>query len=181
MDLLMKNLLMQNVEYRIEKTGKGTWRRFMYPNGGCFEEYKSDRIWFGLPLIHYTRGICPETGKRVFACGVIAIGRLAAGVLAVGHASFGVIAVGQLAVGLLFGLGQAACGVLSLGQIALGVLFGLGQITTGYVSIGQFAIGNYVLAQMGFGRHVWSQELSDPTAMDFFRSLLAKLQILLKI
>jgi len=177
----MKNLLLEKVEYRIEKTAKGTWRRFLYSNGGYFEEYKSDRILFGLPLIHYTRGICPETGKRIVARGVIAIGRLATGILAIGHASFGVIAVGQLAIGLLFGLGQAASGVLSIGQLALGVLFGLGQITTGYVSIGQFAIGNYVLAQAGFGKHVWSQELVDPAAMDFFRSLLAKVESLFKV
>jgi len=176
----MKNLLLEKVDYLTEKTAKGTWRRFVYPNGGCFEEYKSDKTWFGLPLIHYTRGICPETGKRIIAKGVIAIGRLAAGILAIGHASFGVISVGQLAIGLLFGLGQAATGVLSIGQLALGVLFGLGQITTGHISIGQFAFGNYVLAQIGFGKHVWSQELSDPVAIDFFRSLLAKAESLFK-
>jgi len=176
----MQNLLLEKVEYQIEKTGKGTWRRFMYPNGGYFEEYKSNRIWFGLHLVHYTRGICPETGKRVIARGVIAVGRLAAGILAIGQASLGVIAVGQLAIGLLLGLGQASSGVLSMGQLALGFLFGLGQMTTGYVSIGQFAVGNYVLAQVGYGTHVWSQDFSDPVAMDFFRPLLAKMESLFK-
>lgn len=177
----MQNLLLEKVEYQIEKTGKGTWRRFLYPNGSYFSEYKSDSTLFGLPLIHYTNGICPETGRRITAKGVLAVGRLAAGVFAIGHASFGLVAVGQLAVGLLFGLGQAATGVATIGQLAVGLIFGLGQIATGYVAIGQFALGKYVLGQIGFGEHVWSSKISDPAAVDFFRALLSKIQSLLKL
>ena len=29
----MKNLLLENVEYKVEKTGLGTWRSYMYPAG----------------------------------------------------------------------------------------------------------------------------------------------------
>ncbi len=49
----------------------------------------------GLPFLHYTRGRCPETGKRLLAVGFIAIGRKAFGVVAIGQASMGVIAIGE--------------------------------------------------------------------------------------
>lgn len=167
----MKNMLLEKVEYREDAGELGTWRRFVYPTGELFEEFVSYQTYFGLPLIHYTRGRCPETGKRIVARGIVAVGRLAVGVVAIGQASFGLVAIGQLALGLAFGLGQAATGVLAAGQLALGVLFGLGQFTTGYVAIGQFALGNYVLAQIGAGRHVWDVHGVSPVARQFFRSL----------
>lgn len=95
----MKNLLLENVGYRIETTNFGVWRRFVYPTGAYFAEFKSDATFWGLPLFHYTRGKCPETGRRIIAKGVIAVGRLATGIVAIGHASFGLIAIGQLAYG----------------------------------------------------------------------------------
>src|SRR5688572_21599592 len=90
------NLLLRNVEYKIDETASGVWRRYMYPTGELFEEYISNRRLFGLPLLHYTRGRCPETGKRIVAKGFFAIGRLAVGVVALGHASVGLVAIGQL-------------------------------------------------------------------------------------
>jgi hypothetical protein len=106
----MKNILLENVEYQIDKTSFGVWRRYLYPTGAFFAEFKSHRTLLGLPLLHYTRGICPETGKCVKAKGIVAVGRIAAGIVAIGQASFGVIAIGQLALSLLFGIGQAAGG-----------------------------------------------------------------------
>jgi len=106
----MKNFLLEKVEYKIETTNFGIWRRFLYPNGACFAEFKSHAIFFRLPLLHYTRGKCPETGKRVVAKGVVAVGRLAMGILA----------IGQAAIGLMFGLGQIATGEIAIGQIAYG-------------------------------------------------------------
>ena len=114
----MKNLLLEPVEYKFDETLSGVWRRFVYPNGELFEEYVSNTRLMGLPLVHFTRGKCPETGRRVVATGVIAVGRLAVGVVAFGQASAGVIAFGQLAVGLLFGFGQASTGVVAIGQLA---------------------------------------------------------------
>ena len=171
----MPNILLENVEYKVEQTRRGTWRRYLSTDGNYFAEFKSHRILFGLPLLHYTRGICPETGGRITAKGIIAVGRLALGVLAIGQASIGIIAIGQLAIGLLFGLGQGATGMLAIGQLAVGVTFGLGQITTGMTAIGQFAFGKYVLAQIGFGEYVWSQETVDPEAVTFFKTLFGKL------
>jgi hypothetical protein len=95
-----------------------------------------------MPVLHYTRGICPETGRRIVARGVIGVGRLATGVIAIGHASFGLVAIGQLAIGVLFGLGQAATGAVALGQLAIALVFGAGQIATGLVAIAQIGIGN---------------------------------------
>ncbi len=170
----MKNLLLEKVEYKIETTNFGIWRRFAYPNGAYFAEFKSHTTFFGLPLLHYTHGKCPETGRRVIAKGIIAVGRLATGILAIGHASFGLIAMGQLGLGLLLGLGQCATGLYAVGQVAVGLMFGLGQVATGEIAIGQLAYGKYVLAQLGFGEHVWSMKRADPEAVTFFKSLLAR-------
>ena len=170
----MKNVLLENIEYKIQKTRLGVWRRYLYPTGAYFAEFKSHRTLFGLPLLHYTRGICPETGKRVIAKGVVAVGRIAAGIVAIGQASFGIIAIGQLAMSFLFGLGQASTGLAAVGQVAIGVKFGLGQLATGFTAIGQLGIGQYVLGQVGFGEHVWSTKRADPEAVEYFKSLLEK-------
>ncbi len=165
------NMLLADAQYQTEVTRLGTWRRFLYPNGALFEEFVSHGSLLGLPLLHYTRGRCPETGKRIVAKGVVAIGRLAIGIIAIGQASAGVIAIGQLAVGLLFGLGQASTGIVAVGQLAIAVMAGLGQATCGNVVIGQFAFGHYVLAQIGFGMHVMDVRGTDPQAAELFGPL----------
>src|SRR5689334_17429138 len=116
----MRNLLLERVEYQVEETRLGVWRRCLYPSGELFEEFASHRKLGRFPLLHFTRGKSPETGKRVTARGVIAVGRKAVGVVAVGQAALGVIAVGQLALGLLLGLGQASWGLVAVGQLAIG-------------------------------------------------------------
>ncbi len=171
---MVKNLFLEKVEYQVETTNFGVWRRFLYPNGAYFAKFKSNATFFGFPLLHYTRGKCPETGRRVIAKGVVAVGRLATGILAIGHASFGVIAIGQLGLGLFLGLGQGAIGLYAIGQVAVGLMFGLGQIATGEIAIGQLAYGKYVLAQVGYGDYVWSMKRADPEAVKFFKSLLAR-------
>lgn len=169
----MKNLLLEAVEYKITETPFGAWRRFVYPNGDLFEEFIAYKILMGLPLLHYTRGKCPETGKRIVAKGVIAIGRLAVGGLAIGHASAGLIAIGQLAIGVFFGLGQASTGIYAVGQLAIAYLFGIGQLATGITAIGQFGLGKYVLAQFGIGEYVWDMRGAAPEATEYFRALVS--------
>lgn len=166
------NLLLEQIEYHYTDTAWGTWRRFVYPTGQLFEEFTSHRRLGNLPWFHYTRGRCPETGKLVVARGVVAVGRLARGFVAVGHASMGIVAIGQLAVGLLFGFGQAATGVVSIGQLALGLAFGIGQVATGEVAVGQIAYGEFVLAQLGWGEHVWDTRAADIPAKAFFKPLI---------
>jgi hypothetical protein len=168
----MDNILLGKIEYKIEETALGVWRRYLYPGGALFEEFVSHQSLGGLPLLHYTAGKCPETGRRIVARGVVAIGRLAVGMVAIGQASMGVIAIGQLGLGVLFGLGQATSGLLALGQLALGGIVGLGQLATGLVAVGQLALGKYVLAQIGVGQFVWDMHGASPIAEQFFRSLM---------
>jgi hypothetical protein len=168
----MKNMLLEPIEYKVEETNFGVWRRFASPGFGFFEEFVSHERFFGLPLLHYTRGRSPETGRRQCAVGIISIGGKAVGLLAIGQVSAGVVAVGQLAIGLFFGFGQATTGVVAIGQGGLGLLFGLGQFATGYVAIGQLGAGIYVLAQKGIGRYVWDSLGCSPVAKQFFQSLM---------
>ena len=170
----MKNQLLETVEYKVEKTRGGTWRSFLHENGQLFREYRSHRTVLGLPLVHYTRGRSPETGRRVVARGFFAFGRYAVGVVAFGQTALGVVAFGQAGIGLLAGVGQAATGVVALGQVALGLALGIGQLATGYVAVGQLALGTYVLAQLGHGAHAWTQRAADPEAVRFFRDLLPR-------
>src|SRR5690606_7722401 len=106
----------------------GEWRRYLYPTGLMFAEYTTRARLGGLPLVHITWGISPETGGRVTARGVVAIGRRALGLVAIGQLAVGVIAIGQLALGVLFGLGQATTGAVALGQASLGALAAAGQV-----------------------------------------------------
>lgn len=177
----MSNLLLQQVEYKTEETNSGIWQRYGYIDGTSYHEFTSHRTMFGMPLVHYTYGRNPETGRRVWAKGVIAVGRFARGVIPIGMVSIGLIAIGLLAFGLVaigllgigvaIGFGQLSTGVVALGHMAIGVLFGAGQITTGYIAIGQVALGKYVLAQIGVGKFVWCMGRADPEAVEFFKVL----------
>lgn len=143
------------MDYKIEKTSFGTWRRFVGPNGLSYAEFTSHRHCFGLPLVSYTSGRCPETGRRKMAKGVLAVGRFAVGIVPIGQVAIGVFPIGQLSLGLVFGVGQLATGLFAVGQAAIGVVFGFGQLATGVVAIGQLALGWHVMAQLGVGAHVW--------------------------
>lgn len=171
-----RNLLLDDVEYKIERTARGVWKRYLYPDGRGYAEFTSHARFGEWPMIHYTSGISPETGRRKVARGVIAVGRVAVGGLAVGQAAFGLLAIGQLGVGLLFGLGQAAAGYYGIGQLALALEFGVGQLAAGATAIGQLGVGEYVLAQIGFGVHVWDQESVDPEARRYFVELWDRLR-----
>lgn len=168
----VKNLMLEQVEYRVDQTRWGTWRRFLYPNGQLFEEFRSHNRVGGVPWLHYTRGTCPETGKRIVARGIVAIGRTALGIVALGQFAVGLIAIGQLALGVLLGLGQATTGLVAVGQLAIGAAVGLGQFVTGYVAVGQFGLGHLVLAQVGSGAHVWDIHGASPVARKFFGAFL---------
>jgi hypothetical protein len=168
------NMLVEEIQYQVEETPHGVWRRYLYPTGARFAEFKSHLVFGTLPLVHYTFGKCPETGKRITARGVVAIGRFARGMIAIGQVSMGLVAVGQLSLGLIFCVSQAAFGAICIGQLAAGLLFGLGQFATGYIAIGQLAYGTYVLAQLGWGTHVVDMKWVDPVAKNFFLRLIGK-------
>src|SRR4051794_22959082 len=168
------NVLRNDVDYITQETANGVWRRYLYPNGRRFAEFKSYLNVGGLPLIHYTQGICPQTGRRVTAHGIIAIGRIASGVIAIGQFAMGLIAIGQLSIGLILAIGQASFGTVCFGQLAAGLLFGAGQFATGQIAIGQIAYGRYVLAQIGFGKHVVDMHCVDPLAKSYFLSWIGR-------
>jgi len=124
-------------------------------------EWKSKQTFYGYPLVHIAFGRDAHNKMRV-----------ARGVIAIGQFGIGLITVAQFGVGILFGFGQFMLGLTALAQFAITGLFGAGQFATGYIAIGQFAVGYYALAQVGFARHIWSQGVRDPEALEFFRSLL---------
>ncbi|MHC5059609.1 MAG: hypothetical protein ACYTFK_00790 [Planctomycetota bacterium] len=167
----MPNVLLEDVEYKVEESSFGTWRRYGYIDGTSYHEFTSHSKIIHLPLLHYTYGRNPETGRRKCAKGVIAVGRFAVGIIAIGQLCVGLVAIGQLAVGIGLGLGQLATGVWAVGQVALGGVFGLGQFAIGYAAIGQFAYGKYVLAQAGSGQFIWTMQQSDYQAIEFFKNL----------
>jgi hypothetical protein len=168
------NVLRSDVEYVIQETANGVWRRYLYPNGRRFAEFKSYLNVGGLPLVHYTYGVCPQTGRRITAHGIIAVGRVASGVIAIGQLAIGLLAIGQLSIGLLVALGQASFAPYCVGQLAVGLFFGAGQFATGQVAIGQFAYGKYVLAQIGMGKHVIDTHGVDDVAKKFFLSWIGR-------
>ena len=124
-------------------------------------EWRSKQTFYGYPLIHVAFG--RDAQNRI---------RVAKGVIAIGQFGIGLVTFAQFGVGLLFGFGQMILGLTGIAQFAVTGLFGIGQFATGYIAIGQFALGYYALAQVGFARHLWSQAIKDPQAMEFFRQLL---------
>lgn len=150
-----QNRLLEPVEYRVTETPLGMWRRHRSTSDQLFEEFTSHAHLGGLPLLHFTRGKSPETGKRKTARGIVAIGGKAVGIIALGQLAWGVIAIGQVAVGMVFSLGQAAFAAVTVGQLSIAVIFALGQFAAAPTAIGQFAVGQFVLAQYGLGAHVW--------------------------
>jgi hypothetical protein len=132
-------------------------------------EWRTKAEILGWPLIHVAIGRDPQTLRL----------RVARGIIAVGQFGVGLITIAQLGVGLLFGLGQCVGGYVAIGQAAFGLHLAVGQVAIGMTAIGQFALGRYVLAQIGFGRHVWSTSGRDPEAVRHFTALWSTLKGLL--
>lgn len=162
----------EDIQWTEIATPRGVWLIGMRPGYSRYMEYRTHQTLFGLPLIHMTFGLHPETRKSKTAKGIIAIGRFAQGGLAIGQVSAGVIAIGQASMGMIFGLGQATFGFVAIGQLAVSGLFAFGQLVFGYVTIGQIGFGHYVMAQIGFGDFVWDTWKKDPLARQIFKSLL---------
>lgn len=137
-----------------------------YPMRGMLGyEYRSEREFLGLPLVHIVagRGIDPATGKLRIAKGIIAVGPIAMGGLALGGLSFGVLSFGGMAVGLI-----------ALGGCAVGILLALGGLAIGLVAVGGAAIGYYAVGGGAVGVHALGGNTRDPNAIEFFRSWLGR-------
>ncbi|MCA1959171.1 MAG: hypothetical protein LDL33_00135 [Desulfomonile sp.] len=136
----------------------------MRPRSRWGYEWKSRAALFGIPLVHVAFGR-DSAGRRRVAKGFIAIGRFA----------FGAITVAQFGVGLIFGLGQFVCGLTAVGQVAAGILVAIGQAATGLIAVGQVAAGLYALAQVGYGRYLWTPTHIDMEAVALFHTIYFKL------
>ena len=115
-------------------------------------EYKSERTWHGLPLVHIN--------LKGTAKGVLAVGFMAKGIIAVGFAALGIIPIGLAALGIfaiggLFAVGAVSTaavsvGILSLGGISAGVL-SMGGVSAGWFSFGGLSVGKYVIGGYASG------------------------------
>ncbi len=132
---------------------KQNWKGWGY-------EWRTEMEILGYPLVHVAFG--RDENRRL---------RVAKGVVAIGQFGVGLITFAQFGFGLLFGFGQVIFGLTAIAQVAVTALFGIGQLAVGYVAIGQLAAGVYVLAQYGFGEHLWTPEVRDPAAVEFFHQL----------
>ena len=124
-------------------------------------EYRSERMIFGLPLVHIVLGPAfnPATRKIRIAKGIIAIGGIAYGVLAMGGIAFGVISLGGLAIGLA-----------ALGGCALGVILALGGLAVGFIALGGMAIGYYAIGGGAWGVHALGGNARDQQLLEFFKT-----------
>lgn len=118
-------------------------------------EYKSEKTWRGMPLIHIN---LKGTASGVFAIGLAAKGIIAIGLAAVGVVSIGLVAVGVLTYAFFAALGvissgAASAGILSLGGLSIGIfsmggisagVFSFGGMSAGWLSFGGISVGTYV-------------------------------------
>jgi len=161
----------EEIEEAVRELRAGQGPRMVMPLRPRYE-YRSETSFMGLPLVHVVLGRHPETGSVGKAVGILAIGRIAFGVIPIGQLAIGILPIGQLAIGLVFALGQGAiAGVDAIGQLAVGSHFALGQFAAASSAIGQMAVGRYVLAQVGWGRHVFTTKMKDPEVLEHFREM----------
>ncbi len=130
-------------------------------------EYRSPWTLWGLPLLHITQGLDPETGRTRLAQGVIAIGDRARGIVAFGGVAVGVLACGGLAVGG-FAVGGGALGIVAVGGLAVAALVALGGGAVGWIALGGGAVGRYAYGGGVMGRYLLSYRVKDPVAQAFF-------------
>ncbi len=120
-------------------------------------EYKSQRSWLGLPLVHINIGF----GRR--AKGVIAIGNVACGIFSLGLVSIGVVTVGVVSLGVLILTSVVGLGIFSSGAFAAGLfaaggaaagLIAAGGVAAGWVSCGGAAAGTYAFGGLASASNI---------------------------
>ena len=111
----------------INQSKSGDYSQEVALTGDHGFEYRSEEEFFGLPLIHITRGVDPDTGRRRVSRGVIAIGEAAIGLIAIGGFALGGIAIGGLGIGLI-AIGGLALGLMAFGALSFGLFFARGTV-----------------------------------------------------
>lgn len=109
-------------------------------------EYRSEKEFLGLPLIHIAHGINPETGTPRVAKGIIAIGNVALGFVAIGGVAFGGVTLAGVGLGA-FVLAGVAVGGVAFGGMAVAAFFAAG----GMAVSAQYAIGGMAIAPHAIG------------------------------
>ncbi len=147
-------------------------------------DYRSRTMLFGLPLLHVTSGVDPQTGRPRVAKGIIAIGARAQGVFAFGGMATGGFAFGGLAIGV-FAFGGCALGLIAFGGLAMALLAALGGGAIAPIAIGGGAIGYLAFGGGAIGAYVLDATTKDPAAVQFFlpwaKVLMANMQWFLAI
>lgn len=153
-DELIKGTAPERTSPLDDKLPEGTEVVFVEKRRKFGFEYKSEKTWRGMPLVHIN--------LKGAARGVFAIGLAAKGIIAIGLASLGVISIGLVSVGALtfamfaalgvISSGAASIGILSLGGVSVGVfsmggvsagVFSFGGISAGWLSLGGMSVGTY--------------------------------------
>ena len=111
-------------------------------------EYKSQRSWRGLPLVHVHIGVRPVRAK-----GVIAIGNIAQGAIAIGIVGMGVITLAVVGIGFLLAIGTFVLGAIAAGSLAVGII-AMGALCSGVFTMGAVAVGQFSLGAMAVGTQV---------------------------
>lgn len=111
-------------------------------------EYKSKKMFMGMPLVHINIGLRPVRAK-----GVIAIGNAAQGIIAIGIVGIGIITLAPVGVGLLLALGACVVGGIAFGSLAVGVIAG-GAISVGIFTMGALAVGQFSFGALAIGQQV---------------------------
>jgi len=118
-------------------------------------EYKSEKVLWGMPLLHVSVGFGAKRASGVIAIGnvangIISLGLVSAGVISLGFLSLGVFGFGTLAFGLLLAFGAISIGAVAFGAIALGL------VSFGAVAIGMYAQGALAVAsRVAIGDHAY--------------------------
>lgn len=144
-DYLLKETMKEESSAEQDVPGQGT--RIIIEKSTAAFEYKSQKTWRGLPLVHVNIGF----GRR--AKGVIAIGLAAQGIVAIGLAGLGVITVAPFGIGLLLAIGGIVLGGAAFGSVAIGIVAG-GAFCLGLFSIGALAVGQFSFGAMAIGQQV---------------------------
>lgn len=121
-------------------------------------EYKSEKLWHGIPLVHVNFGFGNYRAK-----GVVAIGNIACGIFSLGFVSAGVVSVGIVSAGILILSAVVGLGVLSIAAISGGLfaiggaavgLFALGGAAAGWTAMGGAAAGAYAFGGMASATNI---------------------------
>jgi serine/threonine protein kinase len=143
--------------------------RFMRQGRGGSSEYRSERSFLGLPLVHIYFGNRYAGQSRRVAKGWLAVGDVAVGGVACGGVAFGVVSFGGIALGLLTCWAGIALGYYPMGGLSVGAV-PVGGVAAGYGSFGGLAAGRYAFGGKTFATYaIGGNGRKDEEAFEFFR------------